>query len=95
MIVVATIKQKFELGEICMMPTAKSILDETSVAEAIVKHSQGIWGDLDFQCKEANEVALEYGERLFSLYRDVNGVIFWIITEHDRSVTTILLPEDY
>jgi len=44
---------------------------------------------------ESNDDALETGCRLLSAYQDRHGVKFWIITEWDRSVTTVLLPEDY
>ncbi len=45
--------------------------------------------------QQANERALKQGERLLSVYRTADGAKFWIITEHDRSLTTVLLPEDY
>jgi hypothetical protein len=52
------------------------------------------WGEsLD---KEMNDAAVEQGnDRILSAYRDSGGVKFWIITEADRSATTVLLPEDY
>jgi hypothetical protein len=52
------------------------------------------WGELDEHDLQANEVALAQGLRLFAAYTDRAHVRFWIITEHDRSVTTILLPDD-
>jgi len=45
--------------------------------------------------RQENEQALQKSLRLFSVYRADNGTIFWIITEADRSATTVLLPEDY
>jgi len=50
---------------------------------------------LDDEDKDANNRALEQGTRLLSAYESKQGTRFWIITEWDRSVTTILLPEDY
>lgn len=55
----------------------------------------GDWGDLCEEDRQANEDALNRDLRLLSAYSDRNGAKFWIITEADRSLTTILLPEDY
>jgi hypothetical protein len=55
----------------------------------------GDWGDLGEDDRRANQIALDQGVRLFSIYNDRAGVRFWIITEADRSATTVLLPEDY
>jgi hypothetical protein len=62
---------------------------------ALQRHVTGDWGELCPEDIEANEQALLNGARLLSAYRSAKGVKFWIITEWDRSVTTILLPEDY
>ena len=51
--------------------------------------------DVDDEDRAANDNALRGGERILSVYRSANGVTFWVITEADRSVTTVLLPEDY
>lgn len=62
------------------------------------RHITDDWGDIDHpEDWETNYCfALKHGEgRLFSVYRDRKGVKFWIITEADRSATTVLLPEDY
>jgi hypothetical protein len=58
------------------------------------RHVRGDWGDLDDEDKQRNDEALTLGSRIFSAYL-VEGVKFWVITEADRSVTTILLPEEY
>lgn len=62
---------------------------------AIKRHCAGDWGDVCLEDHDANETALEEGGRLFSVYHDRAGVKFWIITEADRSATTVLLPTDY
>lgn len=54
----------------------------------------GDWGNLCEEDRLANERALREGERLLSAYETAGGVTFWIITERDRSATTVLLPED-
>jgi hypothetical protein len=61
----------------------------------MARHVSGDWGELDDEDKQSNEEALKDGSRLLSAYLDRNNVKFWIITEADRSATTVLLPEDY
>jgi len=62
---------------------------------AIQWHQAGDWGDLPEEDRQENELSLQQGFRLLSAYSSAQGVRFWIITEGDRSVTTVLLPEDY
>lgn len=86
---------RFSLGRTVITANAQARLDPRSVLAAMRRHASGDWGDL---CKEdvaANEAALRCGSRLLSSYVDSSGEKFWIITEADRSVTTVLLPEDY
>lgn len=60
------------------------------------RHVRADWGDeLDFEDILANEQALENGDRLLSKYRVRPGVSIYIITEWDRSATTVLLPDEY
>jgi hypothetical protein len=59
------------------------------------RHQAGDWGDVDNHDRLANDHALKNGSRLFSVYHSADGVKFWIITEADRSLTTVLLPRDY
>jgi hypothetical protein len=87
--------RKFELGQTVMTRNAQETLDSADVFQAVCRHAAGDWGDCCQDDWESNEEALRNGERLFSVYRDRAGVKFWIITEWDRSVTTVLLPEDY
>ena len=85
----------FSLGAIVMTPAALQMLDADEVQEAINRHHSGDWGDLCEHDWGENEVALTDGRRLFSVYHDRFKTKFYIITEADRSVTTVLLPEDY
>lgn len=62
---------------------------------ALSRHFNGDWGDLCGSDKIANDRALQYGDRLLSAYHAPDGTKFWIITEADRSCTTVLLPDDY
>ena len=64
-------------------------------AKFLGRHQAGDWGDLGEEDTQANQRALEVGERLLSVYRTPSGIKTYVITEWDRSVTTILLPEDY
>ena len=73
---------------------------ESVVLKALKRHVCGDWGELDEEDRLTNNDALREGERLISAY-SIKGVTpdrdlkFWIITEWDRSVTTVLLPSDY
>ena len=62
---------------------------------ALRRHHSGDWGDLCDADRQENERSLAEGLRLLSVFRTTAGVKFYIITEHDRSATTVLLPEEY
>lgn len=68
---------------------------EVSPLALLSRHQRGDWGNLDKEDKQANEEALTCGGRVFSSYQVTEAVKFWVITEADRSATTILLPEEY
>lgn len=89
------IQTKFSLGRMLITPTAQSSVAPEDVMTALGRHITGDWGGCCHEDREANDTALQVGERLFSVYHDGNGIMFWVITEWDRSVTTVLLPEDY
>ena len=63
--------------------------------EFLLRHKHGDWGDLDPEDKHVNEEALRHGQRLLSAYHTRRSDKLWVITEWDRSVTTLLLPEEY
>ena len=88
-------RPKFELGQIVATPNANEIVSRDEMKTALARHQRGDWGDLDEDDRDANNHALEFGLRLLSAYTTEKGNKFWIITEADRSVTTVLLPEDY
>ena len=75
--------------------TALTALSSIDIAGALFRHQHGAWGNVGREDWQANERALRQGERLLSVYKTADGTKFWIITEWDRSLTTILLPEDY
>ena len=87
----------FELGRTVATPGALDALkqaDETPTA-LLDRHITGDWGDLEEDDKAANETALMDGSRVFSGYDLKTGEKIWVITEWDRSSTTLLLPGEY
>lgn len=86
---------KFSPGQIVITTNAQQQLDQSDVQTALRRHLAGDWGDCDPDDAAANEDALRHGERLLSVYQTASGTKIWIITEADRSATTVLLPEDY
>lgn len=87
----------FPLGEIVATHGAIAALVTAgqSPVELLTRHMTGDWGDLVEEDRRENERALKHGSRLFSSYKLNDGTKLWIITEHDRSVTTLLLPSEY
>ena len=83
------------LGQTIATPAALEGLTHPEIVAALRRHSAGDWGDVDDEDRAANDGALQTGDRLLSVYRSATGATFWVITEADRSVTTVLLPEDY
>ena len=83
------------LGQIVATPAALGALAQPDIVAAIRRHASGDWGEVDADDRAANDEALRDGTRLLSAYTSVNGTRFWVITEADRSVTTVLLPDDY
>ena len=85
---------RFRLGKIVSTPNALSQLTQDDILLGIQRHQAGDWGDVDEHDRTKNELSLEQGFRLFSVYHTANGVKFWLTTEAYRSHTTVLLPAD-
>lgn len=85
----------FPLGQLVATPNALAHLTETDIRTALDRHVTGDWGDIDQDDWNENLRSLLQGFRILSVYYGANGTKFWIITEADRSVTTVLMPEDY
>ena len=86
---------KFKLGHIVATPNALAQLTQEDILMGIQRHQAGDWGEVSQEdCKE-NELSLKQGFRLLSVYHAANHTKFWILTDADRSATTVLLPEDY
>jgi hypothetical protein len=87
----------FPLGEVYLTIGAQDALEESNQAaiEFLARHQKGDWGIVGKEDWKENELSVKEGFRILSSYKTSKGVKIWIITECDRSATTILLPEDY
>jgi len=87
----------FPLGQVVMTSSIDSLIEDIGLNPLpfLKRHANGDWGDLCDDDSEENTLALQTGTRLFSAYNVNDELKIWIITEADRSVTTILLPSDY
>ena len=94
---IANPTSRFSLGRIVATPGALQAMQDSmqSPTEFLTRHAAGDWGDICPSDKSLNDEAVTDEGRLLSAYRTSLGVKLWIITEADRSVTTILLPEEY
>ena len=94
---------KFALGKIVITPGALSALSKSQENPKVFleRHQSGDWGDLCEEDKKSNDVAVanegqpEKQQRVLSSYKTGAGEVIWIISEHNRSSTTLLLPEEY
>jgi hypothetical protein len=86
----------FPLGRVVATPGALELLQEVGEDPhlLLIRHRSGDWGDLDTYDHKEHELALKHGWRIVSSY-PIGEKCIWIITKTDRSVTTILLPEEY
>lgn len=89
-------KSRFNLGTLLITPAAQEALNANGQDphQFLTRHAKGDWGIVCEHDCQANDDALIHGDRLLSVYQCHQARI-WIITEADRSATTILLPEDY
>lgn len=88
-----------ELGNVVSTAGVAEWINETTdrvrdVARAITRHANGDWGEVCLEDAKANDFAAKNDERILSAYT-VDGKKLWVITERDRSVTTVLFPEEY
>jgi hypothetical protein len=90
-------KPLFELGQIVATPGALDALEKVGDTPFtfLHRHIQGDWGDLADEDKEANVFSITHGNRILSSYLLTDKSKLWIITEADRSSTTLLLPSEY
>ncbi len=88
---------KFPVGRVVATPGALATLEQAgqNPIEFLDRHVTGDWGEVGQEDWAENEFSLREGFRLLSAYSTKDGEKLWIITERDRSVTTILLPGEY
>lgn len=87
---------RLHLGKVVATPATLKLLQEHNLQlwPYLYRHAHGDWGEVPSEDAEANNAAVDEGSRVISSYKVGEGKI-WIITESDRSVTTLLLPEEY
>jgi hypothetical protein len=87
----------FFLGQILATPGALAAMVEAgeNPRRFVLRHVSGDWGELGEEDRQANDAAVRLGLRVFSAYRMSDGQKLWVITEADRSATTLLLPSEY
>jgi hypothetical protein len=91
----AGIKSRVPLGRVVITAHAQDILSSADINAGLSRHQSGDWGEVSRSDWRANDGALKSGERILSAYTGKGGKHFWIITESDRSHTTVMMPEDY
>ena len=89
------IRKYVSLGKVVMTAYAREVLSGPDIISALSRHKRGDWGEISEADKKANNDALKHGNRILSAYTGVDGDKFWVLTEADRSYTTIMLPDDY
>ena len=85
---------KFQMGSVYTTAGAAQLLSVDEVATLLERHANGDWGEVPPEDVEENELSLQNGWRVMSVYT-VNDQKFWVITEADRRSTTVLLPSEY
>ena len=90
------LRQRFSLGQTVATPGALEILAATGLSPLalLMRHQRGDWGDVPSEDARENELSVQKGFRVLSSY-SVGSERLWVITEADRSVTTILKAEEY
>ena len=90
---------RFELGQVAVTPGVRELMNsgKFNVLSLLRRHLAGDWGDLCSEDQRLNERSLQPGHEgcLFSSYQIGPRLKVWVITEWDRSVTTVLLPIEY
>lgn len=87
----------FRLGQVVATPGALEAMEKAgqTAVEFLQRHSSGDWGEVCKEDWQSNDEAVEQGTRILSVYSLSDATKLWIITEWDRSVTTLLLPDEY
>ena len=91
------LQPKFQLGTIVATPSALQAIENSgqSPSDFLSRHVRGDWGQVCDEDKQLNDQAVIDGDRLLSAYRTLKNTRIWVISEADRSATTLLLPSEY
>ncbi len=91
------LRRPFTLGQIITTPGAVAAFAATGERPfpLLARHQQGDWGDISAEDAAENGLSVTHSFRILSAYPLKNGTGIWILTEADRSATTILLPDEY
>lgn len=84
----------FELGRVVTTPGVIKLVKKVEIIYCLNRHKNCDWGNISQGDKQSNDEGIVSGDSLWSSYVAINGTEFWIKTESDRSVTTVLLPEE-
>ena len=87
--------RNFDIGQVHATPEVLRTIPREDLLRGFTRHISGDWGELCEFDRHENDRAMKLGRGLLSSYTDRNARRFWIITEADRSATTLLLPEEY
>ena len=90
-----TQKQPLTLGQVVSTPGALSAFPMEFLTGCLQRHASRDWGDICEEDRAYNDADADGGGRILSSYNHESGQRLWVITEHDRSYTTLLLPEEY
>lgn len=91
-------KPLFHLGHVVATPGALAALEKAGQqpGDFLARHVTGDWGDVDTHDRKENQLSLEQGFRLMSVYTlSITGVKLWVITEADSGSRAVLLPTEY
>jgi hypothetical protein len=90
-------KPLFDLGQLVATPGALAALEKSgqSPMDFLSRHVTGDWGEIPEEDRKENQFSLEKGFRLMSSYKTTAQDILWVITESNRTHTTLLLPSEY
>lgn len=83
------------LGVVVATPGVLALVPAEAIRTALSRHAMGDWGECQEEDWRENDLSLLEGFRLLSVYSATDGTKFWVITEADRSATTVLLPDEY
>ncbi len=85
----------FRMGLILITPGVQDCIGREEILTALGRHAAGDWGEVDASDHSANDRAVREGDRLLSCYRATEGTKYYVVTEADRSATTVLTAEEY